>query len=95
MILAKVVGNIVATPTGLLAVGSETSYSASIWVSDNGTEWTRASNDRGIFGNDHGPCFRCPGEGDYISDLASKDGAGAVMLWAHGIISFRPNPVTF
>jgi hypothetical protein len=34
-------------------------------------------------------------EGDYIADLASKDGAGAVMLWAHGTISFRTNPVTF
>src|SRR5258708_6864728 len=34
-------------------------------------------------------------EGDFIADLASKDGAGAVMLWAHGTISFRPNPVTF
>ena len=34
-------------------------------------------------------------EGDFIADLASKDGAGAVLLWAHGIISFRPNPVTF
>jgi len=34
-------------------------------------------------------------EGDYIADLVSKDGAGAVMLWAHGTISFRPNPVTF
>jgi hypothetical protein len=34
-------------------------------------------------------------EGDYIADLASKDGAGAVLLWAHGTISFRPNPVTF
>ena len=34
-------------------------------------------------------------EGDYIADLASKDGAGTVMLWAHGTISFRPNPVSF
>jgi hypothetical protein len=34
-------------------------------------------------------------EGEYVADLASKDGAGAVLLWAHGMISFRPNPVTF
>ena len=34
-------------------------------------------------------------EGEYVADLASKDGAGAVLLWAHGTISFRPNPVTF
>jgi hypothetical protein len=34
-------------------------------------------------------------EGEYIADLASRDGAGAVQLWAHGTISFRPNPVTF
>jgi hypothetical protein len=34
-------------------------------------------------------------EGEYVADLASKDGDGAVLLWAHGTISFRPNPVTF
>jgi hypothetical protein len=34
-------------------------------------------------------------DGDYIADLASRDVAGVVILWAHGIVSFRPNPVTF
>lgn len=34
-------------------------------------------------------------EGDYIADLASKDAANAVQLWAHGVISLRPNPVSF
>lgn len=34
-------------------------------------------------------------EGDYIADLASKDVANTVQLWAHGIVSLRPNPVTF
>lgn len=34
-------------------------------------------------------------EGDYIADLASQDADGVVTLWAHGIVSFRPNPVTF
>ena len=34
-------------------------------------------------------------EGECVADLASKDGNGAVLLWAHGTISFRPNPVTF
>jgi hypothetical protein len=34
-------------------------------------------------------------EGDYIADLASKDGGGAVLLWAQGTVSFRPNPITF
>lgn len=33
--------------------------------------------------------------GDYICDLASEDSQGVVALWAHGIISFRLNPVTF
>ena len=60
------VASVVATPTGLVAVGSETSNSASIWTSENGTEWRRVSNADGIFGNDHGSCFRCPGVGDYV-----------------------------
>lgn len=34
-------------------------------------------------------------EGDYIADLASKDAANTVQLWAHGVISLRPNPVSF
>ena len=34
-------------------------------------------------------------EGDTIVDLASKDGANKVILWAHGIVSLRPNPVSF
>lgn len=34
-------------------------------------------------------------EGDYIADLASKDAANTVMLWAHGVVSLRPNPVSF
>ena len=33
--------------------------------------------------------------GDYICDLASRDGNGVVSPWAHGIVSFRPNPVSF
>lgn len=33
--------------------------------------------------------------GDYIADLASEDTQNAVILWAHGIVSFRNNPVTF
>ena len=33
--------------------------------------------------------------GDYIADLAAQDAADKVTLWAHGIISFTPNPVTF
>ena len=34
-------------------------------------------------------------EGDYVMDLASKDPADNVILWAHGVISLRPNPVVF
>ena len=34
-------------------------------------------------------------EGDYIADLAAKDPADKVTLWAHGVISLRPNPVSF
>lgn len=34
-------------------------------------------------------------EGEYVADLASRDANGLVILWAHGIITFRPNPVTF
>lgn len=33
--------------------------------------------------------------GDYICDIASRDASDAVILWAHGIVSFRNNPVTF
>lgn len=33
--------------------------------------------------------------GDYVCDLASEDVAGVVTPWAHGIVSFRPNPVSF
>lgn len=33
--------------------------------------------------------------GDYVCDLASRDVAGVVSPWAHGIVSFRPNPVSF
>jgi len=33
--------------------------------------------------------------GDYVADLASEDQNGVVSPWAHGVISFRPNPVTF
>lgn len=33
--------------------------------------------------------------GDYIVDLASQDVSGKVDLWAHGIVTFRPNPVSF
>lgn len=34
-------------------------------------------------------------EGEYIADLAARDPADKVILWAHGVISLRPNPVTF
>lgn len=34
-------------------------------------------------------------EGDYIADLASQDSDSKVLLWAHGVISLRQNPVTF
>lgn len=33
--------------------------------------------------------------GDYIADLASQDGNGVVTLWAHGVVTFQPNPVSF
>jgi len=34
--------------------------------------------------------------GDYVADLAAQvTVGGAVTLWAHGIVTFRPNPVTF
>ena len=33
--------------------------------------------------------------GDYICDLASEDINGKVDAWAHGIVSFRPNPISF
>ena len=32
---------------------------------------------------------------DYIADLASQDVAGAVTLYAHGIVTFTQNPVVF
>lgn len=32
-------------------------------------------------------------EGDYIVDLASKDAADRVIHWAHGVITFRHEPV--
>ena len=34
-------------------------------------------------------------QGDYVADLASQDADGKVVLWAHGIVSFRSNPVAF
>lgn len=35
-------------------------------------------------------------EGEYICDLAAKDDAtGKVTLWAHGVVTLRPNPVSF
>ena len=33
--------------------------------------------------------------GDYIADLASQDVADVVTLWAHGAVTFAPNPVSF
>lgn len=33
--------------------------------------------------------------GDYICDLASQDENGTVTLWAHGVVTFRQNPVKF
>lgn len=33
--------------------------------------------------------------GDYIADLASEDVNGKVSLWAHGVVTFAPNPVSF
>ena len=32
-------------------------------------------------------------EGDYIADLASKDGAGRVIHWLHGVATFRNEPI--
>lgn len=34
-------------------------------------------------------------EGDYVCDLASNDPDDKVILWAHGTVSFRLNPVAF
>lgn len=34
-------------------------------------------------------------EGDYICDLASQDQSDVVTLYAHGLVSFRSNPVSF
>lgn len=34
-------------------------------------------------------------EGDYICDLASQDQSDVVTLYAHGLVSFRRNPVSF
>lgn len=33
--------------------------------------------------------------GDYIADLASQDADGKVVLWAHGVVTFAPNPISF
>ncbi len=33
--------------------------------------------------------------GDFVADLASQDDNAVVTLWAHGILSIRPNPVSF
>jgi len=33
--------------------------------------------------------------GDYVCDLASTDADGVVTAWAHGVVTFRPNPVAF
>lgn len=33
--------------------------------------------------------------GDYVTDLASEDNNGKVTLWAHGVVTFRQNPVSF
>lgn len=33
--------------------------------------------------------------GDYVCDLASQDVADVVTLWAHGVVTFSPNPVSF
>lgn len=32
-------------------------------------------------------------EGDYIADLASKDTAGRVIHWLHGVVTFRDEPI--
>lgn len=33
--------------------------------------------------------------GEYICDIASEDGDGKVILWAHGIVTLASNPVVF
>lgn len=33
--------------------------------------------------------------GDYYMDLASMDGSSVVVLWAHGVVTFQLNPVSF
>ena len=33
--------------------------------------------------------------GDYVADIASQDADEVVTLWAHGIVTFTNNPVTF
>lgn len=33
--------------------------------------------------------------GDYIADLAAQDTDDKVTLWAHGVITFTRNPVSF
>lgn len=34
-------------------------------------------------------------DGDYICDLASKDAQNSVLLWAHGVVTLRKNPVAW
>lgn len=34
-------------------------------------------------------------DGDYICDLVGKDGDAKITHWAHGIVTFRQNPIAF
>lgn len=34
-------------------------------------------------------------EGDYIADLVGKDAASKITHWAHGVITFKQNPIAF
>lgn len=33
--------------------------------------------------------------GDYVADLVGKDGNDKLTHYAHGVVTFRPNPVAF
>lgn len=34
-------------------------------------------------------------DGDYVADLVSKDAASKLTHWAHGLVTFRQNPIAF
>lgn len=33
--------------------------------------------------------------GDFVCDIASRDAQDTVTLWGHGVVTIRPNPVSF